>query len=148
MLPHCPGQFSVTFLATTFSSPGRTPTGRKQRFSDFWAHFGPLTVGENSGPGRKTRERNFPVLGALWGGNPAAQKVSPRNSATFLRFSSKFRDFFIFYILADRTPTGGESRNTGFLVRFGLGQPLVLGEIPGGQQEKRNFPMLGALWGG
>ena len=49
-------------------------------FGPFWA-FG---TERNSGPGRKTQKHNLPVLGGtFWGGNPAAQKVSPRNSATF-----------------------------------------------------------------
>ena len=32
-------------------------------------------------------------------------------------------------------PTGGKSRNTGFLAHFGLGQSLALREIPGGKQK-------------
>ena len=45
-----------------------------------------------------------------------------------------------FYVLrlADRTPTGGKSQNTGVLGHFGLGRPLALREIPGGKQKNTN----------
>ena len=53
-----------------------------------------------------------------------------------------FRNFFTFYILPDRTPTGGKSQNTGVLC---LKRPLALREIPGPGRKwkKNNFPVLG-----
>ena len=53
-------------------------------------------------------------------------------------FSPKVHYFFAFHVLADRTATGGKSRNTGFLGHFDLEQPLALGEIPGGKQKNTN----------
>ena len=60
------------------------------------------------------------------------------------------RNFFTFYLLADRTPMGGKSQNMGVLGHFGLGRPLALREIPGlGRKRKKcNFLVLGALLGG
>ena len=71
---------------------------------------------------------NFPVLGALLGGKYGSPKS----------FSPKVRNFFTVYVLADRTPTGGKSRNMGVLGRFGLGRPLALVEILGGKQKNGN----------
>ena len=48
------------------------------------------------------------------------------------------RNFFTLYVLPDQTPTGGKSQNTGILGHFGLGQPLALGEIPGGKQKNES----------
>ena len=53
-------------------------------------------------------------------------------------FSPKVRNFFTVYALADRTPTGRKSRNTGVLGHFGLGWPLALGEVPGGKHKNPN----------
>ena len=54
------------------------------------------------------------------------------------------RNFLPFYVLPDRTPTGGKSQITGILGQFSLGRPL---EIPGlGRKTgKYNFPVLGAF---
>ena len=41
------------------------------------------------------------------------------------------RNFFTVYVLADRNPRGGKSRNTGILGHFGPGRPLALIEITG-----------------
>ena len=51
-----------------------------------------------------------------------------------------FRNFFAFYVLPDRTPTGGKSKNMGFLGHFGPGRPWALGEIqgPGRNRKKAN----------
>ena len=68
------------------------------------------------------------MLGALLGGKSGRPKS----------FSPKGRNFFTFYVLADRTPTGEKSRNTGFLGHFCLGQPLALREIQGGKQKNTN----------
>ena len=62
-------------------------------------------------------------------------------------FSPKVRNFFTFCILADRTPKGGKSQNTGFPGPFGLGQPLALREIPG-QNRKTRFPGARGTFGG
>ena len=41
-------------------------------------------------------------------------------------------------VLADWTPRGEKSQNTGFLGPFGLEQPLALGEIAGGKEKNKN----------
>ena len=41
------------------------------------------------------------------------------------------RNFFTLYVLADGTPRGGKSQNTGILGLFGPGRALALIEIPG-----------------
>ena len=76
MSPRYSGRFSAPFLGNTFfwSDPHRPGIAM------LWdlAHFGPLALGENSGPGGKTREQNFPVLGApLW------KKMLPRYPGWF-----------------------------------------------------------------
>ena len=48
------------------------------------------------------------------------------------------RNLFTFYVLADRTPTGGKSQYAGILGHCGLGRPLALREIPGGKQKNTN----------
>ena len=109
-----------------------TPRGGKPRSMGILGCFGPgrpLTLGEIPGLGRKQKKCNFPVLGALLGGKSGRPKS----------FSLKVRNFFTFYVLADRTPTGGKSRNTGFLGHFGLGQPLALREIPGKKQDTNSL---------
>ena len=55
-------------------------------------------------------------------------------------------NFFTFYVLANRTPTGGKLRNMGLWILYiicilghvGLGRPLALKEIPGGKQKNAN----------
>ena len=52
------------------------------------------------------------------------------------------RNFFTFYVLPDRTPRGGKSRNTGILGHFGLwhfGKSRAWAE----NGKKCNFPALG-----
>ena len=61
-----------------------------------------------------------------------------RNLLSPKTFSLKVRNFFTFYVLAYQTPTGGKSRNTGFLGHFGLGRPLALEEILGEKQKNTN----------
>ena len=73
----------------------------------------------------KTEKHNFPVLGAL-----LEKKYGDPKSC-----SPKVRNFFTFYVLADRM--GRKSQNTGFLCHFGLGRPLAL-EIRGGKQKNTN----------
>ena len=102
-LPHC----LETFLC--FSRPG--PHGREiakyRYFSAFWPRAA-LFTWRNPGAGPKTGKCNFPVLGALLGGGYGAPK-SP---------TPKARNFFSFYVLPDRAPTGGKSRNTGVFRPF------------------------------
>ena len=55
---------------------------------------------------------------------------------------------FYIYVLADRTPTGEKSQNTGFWGHFGLGRPRTVTANPGPGRKgetKHNFPVLGAL---
>ena len=47
-------------------------------------------------------------------------------------------NFFTFYVLPDRTPTGGKPQNTGILGHFGLGRPLALRETPGLGRKQKN----------
>ena len=83
------------FLGDDFFTVGPPPAGS-----------GDLVFGteRNPGPGQKTRKRNFPVLGALLGGDSGRPK----------KFSPKFRAFCTVYVSADQTPAGGKSQNTGF----------------------------------
>ena len=69
---------------------------------------------EKSRAGPKTEKCNFPVQGALWGGKSGRPKS----------FSPRVRNFFTLHILADRTPTGGKSQNTGVSGHFGLGRHI------------------------
>ena len=41
------------------------------------------------------------------------------------------RNFVTVYVLTDRNPTGGKTRNTRIFGHFSLGRPLALREIPG-----------------
>ena len=55
------------------------------------------------------------------------------------------RNFFTFYVWADRTPTGGKSQNMGLFSHFGLGRPLAIGEILGpGRNRKKKTQSPGA----
>ena len=65
-------------------------------------------------PGWKQKNAISQSLGHFWG-----KSVRPKS------FSPKVRNFFTICVLADRTPTGGKSQNTGILGPFGLGQPLA-----------------------
>ena len=89
-------------------------------------------------PGHKTEKRDFPGLGALFGGETGRPKS----------FSRKSRYIFTFCVLTDRTLRGGKSQNTWFSGPFGLGQPLGTKRNSGPKTEKRDFPELGALLGG
>ena len=91
------------------------------RFSRPFCPRAALGTQRNSGP--KTEYRDFLELGGLVGKNYFCPKS----------FSQKLRNFFTFCVLAERTPTAGKSQNTGFVGPFGLGQPLALGDIPGGK---------------
>ena len=51
------------------------------------------------------------------------------------KFLPKLSNFFTFFVLADPTPRGVKSQNTGFLGPFGLEQPLALREILGQKRE-------------
>ena len=55
-------------------------------------------------------------------------------------FSQKVRNLFTVCVLAEQTPRGGNSQNTGLgvLGPFGLGQSLALREIPGRTKKNTN----------
>ena len=109
----------------------RTPTGGKSQNTGISGHFGlgrPLALTEIPGLGRNRKNVTSRFLGALLGGKSGRPKG----------FSPKVRNFFTFHVLADRTPTGGKLRNTGFLGHFGLGRPLAHKEILGGKQKNTN----------
>ena len=75
------------------------------------------------------RKMHFPsARGSFRGGKSGRPKS----------FSQNVRNFFTFFVLTDRTPRGGKSRNTGVLGHFGLGRPLALREIPDGKQKTTN----------
>ena len=94
-----------------------------------WPFWPRTALGTSRNSGRKTEKRNFPVLEALLREKYGRSK----------KFSPKFRNFFTVCALADRTPTGGQSRNTGFVGHFGLRHPWALGKIPGGKQKNTIF---------
>ena len=100
-LPRYPGWLSATFYILSFDRGG------KSQNTGFSGPFGlgqPLGTWRYSGP--KTAKRNFPELGALFGG----KSVRPKS------FSQKVRNLFTVSVLADRTPKGGKSQNTGFVL--------------------------------
>ena len=129
MVPRCLGMVSRNFPRRHFFQSGSPPAGNSDLvvFSGglFWA-FG---TWRSSGPGRKTRKRNFPVLEALffWSESPE-------------RFSSKHRNFFTFHVLADQTRADGKSRTEGYRFHFGPGQPLALRAVPGGKRKNATSP--------
>ena len=125
MLPRYPGWFSATFSGTTFF-PVRPPLAGNSDLVVFWPILG-AWHSEKSWARAENMKTQFPgAMGHFFGGESGRPK----------RFSLKFCSFFTFHVLGDRTPTGGESRNTGFWVHLGPGQPLARREIPGGKKEK------------
>ena len=100
----------------------------------YWvlARFGPRALTEIQGLGRKTGKRNFP---GTFGG-----KIRPPP-----KFIHNIAQLFYICVLADHTPKGRKSQNTGLLGPFGLGQPLGTWRNSGPKTEKYNFPELGAL---
>ena len=105
-------------------------------------HFGlgrPLALREIPGLGRKRRNAIYGARGTFGETIPPPQIFSPN-----------VRNFLTFYVLADRTPMGGKSRNTGFLGHFGLGRPLALRQIPGLDRKRKNAisRSYGLFWGG
>ena len=60
-----------------------------------------------------------------------------------------FRNLLTVHVLADLAPMGGKTGPTGVLGHFGLGRLLALKRQPGRGPKtvKRNFLVLGALWG-
>ena len=79
----------------------RTPTGGKTRKMGFFRPRSPGTArGTYRNPGRrpKTEKCNFPVLG-----------VPKRKTNVTTLSGMVIRTLFTLYILADRTPTGGET---------------------------------------
>ena len=104
-----------------FGRPGHK--GRKITkyggFRPFWPGTA-LGTRRNPGPGPKSENHDFSVLGV---------PKQERKVTTLSRMA--VRNFLPFYVLADRTPRGRKSRNTGILGHFGPGRPLALGEITG-----------------
>ena len=68
--------------------------------------------------------RNFPVLGV------------PEKKGTTLS-GMAVGNFFALYVLTDRTPTGGKTRNMKILGHFGLGRQLALEEILGPGRKRK-----------
>ena len=109
--------FTLLVYALCFGRPD--PQGREIAKYGGFRPFWPRTAfGTQINPGRglKTKNHNFPALGSR-----SRKKIS----------GMVVRNFLTFYILPDRTPTGGKSQNTGILGHFGLGRPLAPGEIRG-----------------
>ena len=84
-------------LSPDFFSVGPPPAGNGDLVV-FWA----AGTWRNSGPGPKTEKRNFPVLG----GPKRGEKVTTLSGMVV-------RNFLTLYVLADQTPRGRKSRNTG-----------------------------------
>ena len=116
---------------TIYVLPDRTPTGGKLQNTGILGHFGlgrPLALIEIPGLGRKRKNAISRCWMHVWGGGSGRPKS----------LSPKVRNFFTFYVSADRTPRGGKSQNTGGLGHFGLGQPLELRKILGRRQKNIN----------
>ena len=129
-LPRYPGWFSATFLQLTLCLTGAPGAGnRKIRgFQAILAQDGFWHL-KKSRARAENGKMQFPGARGTFGGEiRTPQKFLPESAQLF----------FTFYGLADRTPTGGKSRNTGFLGHFGLGRPLARREILGGKQKNRN----------
>ena len=113
--------------------PERTPKCGESQNTGISGHFGlgrPLALREKSWGWAENIKIQFPGARGTFGVKiRTPQKILPVR---------KVRNFFTFYVLADRTSTGGKSQNTGFLGHFGLGRPLALREIPGGEQKNTN----------
>ena len=112
---------------------GRTPTGRKRQFSGVLARSGPRALSQNRRPGQKTPKSQFAGVRGTFGENI----LPPQN------FLPESAQLFTFYVLADRTPTGGKSQNTGVSGHFGLGRRVALREIPGGKHKTALVPKWG-----
>ena len=125
MLPRYPGWFSPIFSATAFFLFGPP---RCSETVIYWG-FGPFLAAStqrSSGPGPKTEKHNFPVLGV-----PKRKKIITTLSRMVVC------NFLTFYVLTDRTPTGGKTQNTRIWGHFGLGRPLALEQFLGpGRQQK------------
>ena len=91
---------------------------------------------EKSQARAEIKKHIFPVLG-----------VPKQNKKVTTLSGMVVRNFFTLYILADRTPRGGKSQNTGIVGHFGLGRPLVLrlkkSRARAENEKKHNFPALG-----
>ena len=71
----------------------------------------------------KNTKTHFPGARGTFGGEIRPPKKCPFEIPQL---------FCTICVLADRTPTGGQTRNDAVAVHFGLGQPLALGKIPQG----------------
>ena len=104
----------------TFYVSDRTPRGGKSQTMGVGVsgHFGlgrPLARREIRGWAKKGKMQFPGARGTFGGGIWTPQKFLPESAQPFT-----------FYVLADRTPTGGKLRNTGFVGHSGLGRPLAL----------------------
>ena len=127
MLPHYPGWVSATFLYFTFWPTGPPRAGNRRIPG---GGLGPWHIS-----GRK-RENKFPGSRGTFGGEIRLPQMFVPESGTFLHF----------YVLADRTPTGRKSQNTGFVGHLGLRRPLALGGIPDLGRKRKNTISLGTSW--
>ena len=93
-----------------------------------WAKIKPVGV-----PFVLSEKHNFPVLGALLGGNPDAPKVSLQNCATFLHFR-------LHYILRFGRPDPNRREIAKYRVFRPFWPRTALGtkEIPGGKWKNAN----------
>ena len=89
-------------LFTFYVLPDRTPRGGKSRKTGILGHFG-LWHSEKSRARTENRKTQFP--GAR---GPESEKNVTTLSGIIVR------NFFTSCVLADRTPRGGKSQNTGF----------------------------------
>ena len=130
------------YLLTFYVWANRTPRGGKSQNMGVLGHFGlgrPLALRETPGPGRYRKKHKFPVQG-----------VPKRKRNVTTLFGMVVCDFLTFYVLADQTPRGGKSRNTGMLGHFGPRRPLALRQVPGRGRKRKNAisRCQGHFWGG
>ena len=128
-----PGMGSRKFPGKERFLVGAPPAGNSNLVV-FGPILGALGTWRNSGPGQKTRKRNFPVLGG--GGIRPHKRVLLLSPAILLRFP--------FYGLADQTATDGNPQSTGFEGGFGRGRPSALRVIPGSKQKSSTRRAPGA----
>ena len=96
------------------------------QYGDFGPFWPGTALATNPRRGPKTEKHNSPLLGVpKW-----------ENNATTLS-GMVASNFFTFYVLADRTPTGRKTQTMAVLGHFGPGQPSALGEIPGADRERK-----------
>ena len=98
MLPRYLGSCSTAFSRTTFFSVGPPPVGNGDLLR-FWKYLGP---GHLQKFRARAKNRKTQFAGAR---GPGTEKKVTTLSGMVVR------NFFTVYVLTDRTPTGGETRN-------------------------------------